>query len=91
MRKDLGWAIFGLVLALLMVPCIIINVANNNWGGVVVCSFALGLNLTNALNRFREYREYQDYERQRKRAEALERLNEGIQACWPEKENRITE
>ncbi len=89
MRKDLGWGIFALMLALLMVPCIIINVISNNWPGVIICSFALGLNLTNALNRFHEYKEYQDYKRRKEWEEALDRLDRAIYNCWPEEENKI--
>lgn len=62
MTRDLimGWVFIAL--ALLMVFCVIINIVNQNWAGMPICCFALGLNTMNAVNRFKDYKRHKEYE-----------------------------
>ena len=90
MKKDLifGWLFIGM--ALLMVFCIVVNCVNGSWGNLPICGFALGMNITSAVNRFKDYKRRQDYEQ----AYSLMSMR-----CWsdydeddePEEDNRITD
>lgn len=62
MKKDLifGWLFLGM--ALLMVFCIVVNCVNGSWGNLPICGFALGMNITSAVNRFNDYKRRKDYE-----------------------------
>ena len=90
MKRDLifGWLFLGM--ALLMVFCIVVNCVNGSWGNLPICGFALGMNITSAVNRFKDYKRYKDYEQ----AYSLMSMR-----CWsdydeddePEEDNRITE
>lgn len=56
MRNDLIWGWVFVGLALLMVACIIYGCFIGNWAAVPMCSFALALNVCNAISRFSSYR-----------------------------------
>lgn len=62
MKKDLVMSWVFIAMTLLMVFCIVVNCVNANWAGLSICGFALGMNLTSAINRFRDYKMRKEYE-----------------------------
>ena len=90
MRNDLIWGWVFVGLALLMVACIIYGCSIGNWAAVPMCSFALALNVCNAISRFKNYKwRQQDWK------DSMARFDEAFNACWPEDksndDNRITD
>ena len=86
MKNDLIWGWIFIGLALIMVACIIYGCFIGNWTAVPMCSFALILDVCNAISRFKDYkRRQQDWK------DCMARFN----ACWPEDkpddDNRITD
>ena len=56
MKSDLIWGWVFVGLALVMIACIIYGCCIGNWTAVPMCSFALTLNVCNAISRFKDYR-----------------------------------
>lgn len=90
MKSDLIWGWIFVGLALIMLACVIYGCFIGNWTALPICSFALTLNVCNAISRFKDYKRWQqdwkDY---------MDRFNDAFNACWPEDksddDNRITD
>ena len=85
MKNDLIWGWVFVGLALLMVVLIIYACFISNWAAIPMCSFALILNVGNAISRFTSYNRYKDYHKM------LDKLDTAILACWPDKEDNCIE
>ena len=62
MRNDLIWGWVFVGLSILMLVCVIYGCFIGNWTAVPMCSFALTLNVCNAIGRFKDYRRKRDWE-----------------------------
>ena len=61
MKNDLIWGWIFVGLALIMVACIIYGCCIGNWVAVPMCSFALSLDVCNAISRFKLYRAHKRF------------------------------
>ena len=90
MKNDLVWGWIFAVLSILMLACVIYGCCIGNWAGASMCSFALTLNVCNAISHFRDYKRWQ-----RDWKDCMARFNGAFNTCWPEDEldddNRITD
>ena len=85
MKNDLIWGWIFVGLSILMLVCVIYGCFIGNWTAVPMCSFALTLNVCNAISRFKDYKYRRDWDA------SWERLNEAFKACWPDEENDKSE
>lgn len=83
MKSDLiiGWIFVGL--ALLMIICIIYGCFIGNWAAILMCSFALILNVCNAISHFTSYNWCKDYHK------TLDSMEQYIQKISSNEENYI--
>ena len=61
MKSDFIWGWVFIGLALLMVACIIYGCFIGNWVAIPMCSFALAINVCNAISRFKSYRAHKRF------------------------------
>ena len=75
--KELVKGFLWLALAVLMVACIAINIHTGNISGIIVCSFAIILNILNAILSFKEYKLTRQWEDEylKALAEKAEKIN----------------
>ena len=81
MKSDLvmGWVFVGL--SILILICVICGCFVGNWAAVPMCSFALTLNVCNAITRFHNYKQ-----RQQDWKDCMARFNDAFNACWPDED-----
>ena len=81
MKNDLIWGWIFIGLSILMLACVIYGCCIGNWTAVPMCSFALTLNVCNAIGRFKDYKRRRDWDT------SWERFNETFKACWPDEDD----
>lgn len=60
--KELIRGFLWIGLMILMITCIIANIHTENVSGIIVCSLATILNLSNAITSFKEYKSLKEWE-----------------------------
>ena len=81
MKKDLVMGCVFVGLSILILACVIYGCCIDNWAAVPMCSFALALNICNAITRFHDYkRRQQDWK------DCMARFNDAFNACWPDED-----
>ena len=79
MKSDLIWGWIFIGLALIMLACVIYGCCIGNWTAIPICSFALALNVCNAISRFRDYKRWQqEYE------QSMLAFNTTLRSLWPD-------
>ena len=86
MKNDLIWGWIFVVMSLLMLALVIYGCFIGNWTAVPMCSFALALNVCNAISRFTDYKW-----RQQEWKDCITRFNAYQPKDKPEDSNRITD
>lgn len=83
MKSDLIWGWMSVGLTLLMIACIIYCCFIGNWAAIPMCSFALILNVGNAISHFTSYNRCKDYHK------TLDSMEQYIQKISSNEENCI--
>ena len=60
--KELIRGFLWIGLMVLMIICIIVNIHTGNISGLIICSFATILNLSNSITSFKEYKSLKEWE-----------------------------